>query len=194
MDQQLFPAHDGMADLLGVDEVRGMPLAAVDALAQARVVADVMGQALADDQAAQGGGSGVMHAVRSPAGAVTDEVSWADRVARVADLDLALALEHVGALILVAMDVELRGFAAGRDLDEMNAQAGQAGGITQRFVVPARIVVQEVDLVGPGHGRNVCGGEQIAIHASNLVGRSRMAGVYGLVERRRNRPCYSGGH
>ena len=82
-------------DRVVIDEVPRQPRLAVDALLEPRVITDVVRQALADDQADEGGVAARAHRVGEPAGAVADEVARADRVSLFAEGDGAAPRQHV---------------------------------------------------------------------------------------------------
>ena len=80
-----------------------------DAFPLVRVVADVVGQALADNDQAQGRLARVGDPVGQAARTVADEITGADGVGGAADMGGGGALQHVDAFVLVVVDVEFLG-------------------------------------------------------------------------------------
>ena len=84
--------------------------------------------------------------MRLTPGTVADEIAGADGVCIVANGRLCFTFEDIDTFLFEEMNVNLGGFATGLDFDDVEAQALQAGQVSERLVATFRVVIQEMRL------------------------------------------------
>lgn len=136
-------------NILHVHQVPGNTCVPVDALAEARIVTDIVRQSFPHNDAAERLVSGIPDGVRKAALAIANEVSWADRNGFLAEVCRGLACQHEDTFVFMEMAMVFGRLVARRDLDKVKPETCEARKIAQRLVDPFGLWIQEMGFLRP---------------------------------------------
>src|SRR6056297_640816 len=165
-----------------IDQVPGQAFVAVDPFAEPRIVAHVVRQPLTHHDTAERAAAGIADGVGEAALAVAEEVARPDRVLLIADDRDRLSLQHVDAFVFVMVDVMFRRLVPRCDLDDVEADAGEAGHVAERLVEALCVAVEEMRLGKARHRLDLVAPQQIGM--SGHVALPRGSGRHSRPTRR----------
>jgi hypothetical protein len=113
--------------LLNVRNIHEIPLHAgisINALAATRIVSDIMGQSLPDDDALQYRATRVSQLMCLATGSIANKIARADSIPFIAYDGLRLTFENIDALLFVVVHVQLSRLVAGLHFDNVETNRG----------------------------------------------------------------------